>query len=162
MRFSSTAQPPSSKLCYSASFVFLISLFAEWAEGPTFVRTSIAEEEVEHISHMSREAVWNSVVAVHFRYGETSWPWVEMTEAQQTHTGVTTQDIKNGFINQKVNLLDTPPSNNSRPAINHIYLFMFQHCCSPVSPVSFPSLLSCPGIFLILRRKSENNEGCFL
>lgn len=95
MRFSSTVaysshqditQLASPELCYSASFVFLISLFAEWAEGPTFVRTSIAEEEVERISHMSREAVWNSIVAVHFRYGETSWPWVEMTEAQQTLT----------------------------------------------------------------------------
>lgn len=30
-----------------------------------FVHSSITEEEVEHILHMNRDAVWNSIVAVH-------------------------------------------------------------------------------------------------
>lgn len=49
----------------SVGFIFLGSLFTGWTEGPTFVHTSITEEEVEHVLHMSRDAVWNSTGAPH-------------------------------------------------------------------------------------------------
>lgn len=40
-----------------ASFVFCIPLSAEQADGSTFVHISLTEEEMEHISHMNRDAV---------------------------------------------------------------------------------------------------------
>lgn len=49
----------------SVGFIFLVSLFTDWTGGPTFVPTSITEEEVEHVLHMSRDAVWNSTGAPH-------------------------------------------------------------------------------------------------
>lgn len=48
-------------LWHAGGLIFLFSLFTEWTEGPTFVHNLITEEEVEHISHMNRDAV----VAVH-------------------------------------------------------------------------------------------------
>lgn len=49
-------------LYHCARFVFRIPLSAEYADGPTFVHVSLTEEEVEHISHMNRDAVCVRVV----------------------------------------------------------------------------------------------------
>ena len=55
----------TSDCCALASWASCIplffSLFTEWTEGPTSVDNSITEEEVEHISHMNRDAA----LAVH-------------------------------------------------------------------------------------------------
>lgn len=45
-------------LNYCAGFVFCILLSTEYADGLTFVHISLAEEEVEHVSHMNRDAVY--------------------------------------------------------------------------------------------------------